>query len=339
MNEQIVQQVGQSPKSEVDLDTLHRDRAAVKRRKKAIMDAQGTYPLARWAKRWGYVAAGYLAYYVTYAGTQKDPNGWTYKSAEEMYEETGITPRQQERCRKLFVAVGVLEAKKKGIGNKWNVRVNFPMLELVDGLPSFEEVEAEVEAPGEQTFPTNREPKPALHSPQKVESIPRKVETIPRNVGTHKSNTQEHDSNILSPNPRIAGETDGRLGNCLAVLEEMEMDEKNRRNVAEVLPELLARFPSVNPVDACRKYPDKVTGRTIRDHSKYLAGHFKMEAEEIASESPHPHSPEAERAREKPNPYRWFAAFYDVDEATYRRMVDSGMTQTEMVAALGGRAA
>lgn len=44
----------------------------------------------------------------------KDPNGWVYKTRDELYEETGLKRREQENARSLGKKLGVLHEKKAG---------------------------------------------------------------------------------------------------------------------------------------------------------------------------------------------------------------------------------
>lgn len=111
-------------------------------------------------------------------------------------------------------------------------------------------------------------------------STPNHFGVLAEPIPETRSNTTETSSPRASAN----------VGRCLAVLEEMEMDERNRKQVEATLPDLLTRFPKVNPVDACRKYRDKVAGMTepVKCHDKYLAGHFERLAKEVADERPNP---------------------------------------------------
>ncbi len=53
-----------------------------------------------------------------------DPNRWVYKTQEELYDETGLSRKEQETARKICIEAGVLEEKKAGIPPKMNFRVN-----------------------------------------------------------------------------------------------------------------------------------------------------------------------------------------------------------------------
>lgn len=44
----------------------------------------------------------------------KDPEGWVYKTRDELYQETGLKRREQENARKLGRKLGILEEKTAG---------------------------------------------------------------------------------------------------------------------------------------------------------------------------------------------------------------------------------
>lgn len=44
-----------------------------------------------------------------------DPNGWIYKTADELYEETGLKRRGQETARKLGKSLGIIKEKRAGV--------------------------------------------------------------------------------------------------------------------------------------------------------------------------------------------------------------------------------
>jgi hypothetical protein len=65
---------------------------------------------------------------------------WTYKTADEFENETGLTRKQQERCRLLLREAGVLDEEKHGIPAVLHFRLNLERLgELLGQLPDPEE--------------------------------------------------------------------------------------------------------------------------------------------------------------------------------------------------------
>lgn len=54
----------------------------------------------------------------------KDPEGWVYKSRTEMFEETGLTSKEQINARDLGVKLGVLHCQVKGMPRTTHYRVD-----------------------------------------------------------------------------------------------------------------------------------------------------------------------------------------------------------------------
>ena len=49
------------------------------------------------------------------SGTQRDPDGWIYKTQEEIEVETGLSRREQETARKQLRAVTLLREERRGV--------------------------------------------------------------------------------------------------------------------------------------------------------------------------------------------------------------------------------
>lgn len=64
--------------------------------------------------------------YWTRVGTNVSSNeGWFFKSIEQMYQETGLTKREQQRCKEYLLEVGLIETKREGMNNKLFIRIVF----------------------------------------------------------------------------------------------------------------------------------------------------------------------------------------------------------------------
>ena len=62
--------------------------------------------------------------YWTRVGTNISSNdGWFFKSIEQMYQETGLTKREQQRCKEYLLETGLIETKREGMNNKLFIRV------------------------------------------------------------------------------------------------------------------------------------------------------------------------------------------------------------------------
>lgn len=53
-----------------------------------------------------------------------DPDGWIYKTADEMFEETGLTRRKQDGARELGRQLGVIEDDVRGTPPKIHYRID-----------------------------------------------------------------------------------------------------------------------------------------------------------------------------------------------------------------------
>lgn len=63
-------------------------------------------------ERFGAAGAVYLQQLIYWCDKGARPDGFVFKSKEEIYEETGVTPREQDRIRLTLTSLGCLETKK-----------------------------------------------------------------------------------------------------------------------------------------------------------------------------------------------------------------------------------
>lgn len=63
-------------------------------------------------ERFGAAGAVYLQQLIYWCDKGSRPDGFVFKSKEEIYEETGVTPREQDRIRLTLTSLGCLETKK-----------------------------------------------------------------------------------------------------------------------------------------------------------------------------------------------------------------------------------
>lgn len=52
-----------------------------------------------------------------------DPDGWIYKTREDLFDETGLSRKEQETARELGIKLGVLESVPMGMPRKVHFRV------------------------------------------------------------------------------------------------------------------------------------------------------------------------------------------------------------------------
>jgi hypothetical protein len=89
----------------------------------------------------GAVTAGlFVCNLVQWTGKQKDPDGWIYKTQDEIMQETGLTRREQETARKILKNKGFLEEERRGIPSRIYYRINLNALNdaVDDHLASYD---------------------------------------------------------------------------------------------------------------------------------------------------------------------------------------------------------
>lgn len=77
------------------------------------------------------VSAGVFLSQVCYWSENRttiDRDGWFYKTADDWFEETGLTRREQEGARKKLRELGILEEKRQGLPAKLFFRVDHDAL-------------------------------------------------------------------------------------------------------------------------------------------------------------------------------------------------------------------
>ncbi len=90
---------------------------------------------ARCIRKFGLAAGVYVRQLVFWDGKGMDPDGWIYKSEDEMENETGLRRRAQREARKVLTSSEVLEEKRKGVPCRLFYRVNLEKLAEVLEAP------------------------------------------------------------------------------------------------------------------------------------------------------------------------------------------------------------
>lgn len=88
-----------------------------------------------------------------------DPDGWVYKTQSEMYEETGLTRKEQDKAREIGRKLEVLDDKVMGTPPKIHYKVNLEKtIELIEKYLS--------ESKTKSLFPV--EPKEKIQTPGQI---------------------------------------------------------------------------------------------------------------------------------------------------------------------------
>jgi hypothetical protein len=114
--------------------------------KKVLMKLLSSQPVAYWpalARVVGGVQEAVMLSQLLYRTNSKaaqDRSGWFWKSAAEMYAETGLTTYQQQNARRSLIALGLIECKLIGVPRTWWYRVDMDRLAqtIVQGTHSMD---------------------------------------------------------------------------------------------------------------------------------------------------------------------------------------------------------
>jgi transcription initiation factor IIE alpha subunit len=86
-----------------------------------------------------------------------NPEGWVYKSEQEMGKETGLTKREQQTARRKLLALGVITIMRGGWKNTYHFKVVWEKLyQVIAGIKRPQNVSTEKSEPL-QTVPTEPE--------------------------------------------------------------------------------------------------------------------------------------------------------------------------------------
>jgi hypothetical protein len=66
----------------------------------------------------------FLSSLLAWEGSQRDPDGWIYKTRQQMTEDTGLTRTEQDTARRHLVERGLLEQKLKGVPATMHYRLD-----------------------------------------------------------------------------------------------------------------------------------------------------------------------------------------------------------------------
>ena len=129
---------------------------------------------AVFAKALGCVEAGVFTSQMFYwYGKGHDPEGWIYKTQDDIANETGLTRRNQEMARRKMREAGVLEEDKRGVPAKLYYRLN--MERLVEVVQEYLDAEAaaaspQTPAPGDDDAPAPPAPPTQSDAPPEVDA-------------------------------------------------------------------------------------------------------------------------------------------------------------------------
>jgi hypothetical protein len=119
-----------------------------------------------------------------------NPEGWVYKSEQEMGKETGLTKREQQTARRKLLALGVIAIMRGGWKNTYHFKVIWEKLyQVIAGIQRPQTVPAQ-KIEQQQTVPTEPEQNVATQPPDWQQNVSTKWK---QNVGTlYRENNTEN---------------------------------------------------------------------------------------------------------------------------------------------------
>jgi hypothetical protein len=122
-----------------------------------------------------------------------NPDGWVYKSEQEMGKETGLTKREQQTARRKLLSLGVIAIMRGGWKNTYHFKVIWEKLYQV-----IEKCQREQNVPTEKVEPVqNASTEPIQNVPTQPPEYVQNVSTErPQNVATQyrENNTENKES-------------------------------------------------------------------------------------------------------------------------------------------------
>src|ERR687891_492520 len=121
-----------------------------------------------------------------------NPEGWVYKSEQEMGRETGLTKREQQTARRKLLSLGVITIMRGGWKNTYHFKVIWEKLsQVITGSQRPQTVPTEAREPVQnvstepvQTVPT--------HPPECVQNVSAKWKQNVATPDSHRENTREN---------------------------------------------------------------------------------------------------------------------------------------------------
>jgi hypothetical protein len=135
----------------------------------------------------------YLSQLLFLSDKGANPEGWVYKSEQEMGQETGLTKREQQTARRKLLALGVIAIMRGGFRNTYHFKVIWEKLyQVIAGIQRPQNVPTEkLERP--QTVPTEPVQNVSTGPAQWQQNVSTKWK---QNVATHnrENNTENRET-------------------------------------------------------------------------------------------------------------------------------------------------
>jgi hypothetical protein len=121
-----------------------------------------------------------------------NPEGWVYKSEQEMGKETGLTKREQQTARRKLLSLGVITIMRGGWKNTYHFKVIWEKLyQVIAGIQRPQNVPTEKVQPL-QNRATQSEQNVSTKPPQWQQNVPKEHWQNVATPDTHRENNTEN---------------------------------------------------------------------------------------------------------------------------------------------------
>jgi hypothetical protein len=121
-----------------------------------------------------------------------NPDGWVYKSEQEMGKETGLSKREQQTARRKLLALGVITIMRGGWKNTYHFKVIWEKLyQVIAGIKRPQNVPTE-KTERAQNVPTEPVQNVATQPPKCLQNVSAKWKQNVAASGTHRDNNTEN---------------------------------------------------------------------------------------------------------------------------------------------------
>jgi hypothetical protein len=121
-----------------------------------------------------------------------NPDGWVYKSEQEMGKETGLTKREQQTARRKLLSLGVIAIMRGGFRNTYHFKVIWEKLyQVIAGFQPSQNVATEKPKPP-QNVAAQSERNVSTAPPEWQQNVPKEQWQNVATPDTHRENNTEN---------------------------------------------------------------------------------------------------------------------------------------------------
>jgi hypothetical protein len=120
-----------------------------------------------------------------------NPEGWVYKSEQEMGKETGLTKREQQTARRKLLSLGVIAIMRGGFRNTYHFKVIWEKLyQVIAGFQRVQNVPTEKRETSRYVA-ADRQQNVSTDPPQRQQNVPKEQWQNVATPDTHRENNTE----------------------------------------------------------------------------------------------------------------------------------------------------